>query len=239
MKPDNGQVFSPQFLAALRDLTEAAWQVPYSTRVDSITNFQHSFAEGDDLTVQDLVGRDLELNPAEIENIRKVALSEPLLVDKVISADAQTTSVNVTVTLPQKAETESAEVMAFAREMAEKYIGGYYQTVLDHYQFHGDHLRDTKGYEYYGGMSDNIARHGKQSTIDFFMDLQIWGTPEQCYNRIVENADRLGSDAFTGVFSYAGMPWDMVEANMKLFAKEVMPELQKLAPVSERAKIAS
>lgn len=121
MKPDNGQVFSPGFLAALRDLTEAAWQVPYSTRVDSITNFQHSFAEGDDLTVQDLVRRDLELNPAEIENIRKVALSEPLLVDKVISANAQTTSVNVTVTLPQKAETESAEVMAFAREMAEKF----------------------------------------------------------------------------------------------------------------------
>lgn len=121
MKPDNGQVFSPEFLTALRDLTDAAWQVPYSTRVDSITNFQHSFAEGDDLTVQDLVGKNLELNPAEIENIRKVALSEPLLVDKVISANAQTTSVNVTVTLPQKAETESAEVMAFAREMAEKF----------------------------------------------------------------------------------------------------------------------
>ncbi len=121
MKPDNGQVFSPEFLTALRDLTEAAWQVPYSTRVDSITNFQHSFAEGDDLTVQDLVGRNLELNPAEIENIRQVALNEPLLVDKVISANAQTTSVNVTVTLPQKAETESAEVMAFARDMAEKF----------------------------------------------------------------------------------------------------------------------
>ncbi len=121
MKPDNGQIFSPEFLTALRELTEAAWQVPYSTRVDSITNFQHSFAEGDDLTVQDLVGRNLELNPAEIENIRQVALSEPLLVDKVISANAQTTSVNVTVTLPQKAETESAEVMAFARDMAEKF----------------------------------------------------------------------------------------------------------------------
>ena len=126
-----------------------------------------------------------------------------------------------------------------AREMAEKYIGGYWQTVLDHYQFHGDHLKDMKGYEYYGGMSDNIARNGKQGAIDFFMELQIWGTPEQCYNRIVENANRLGSDAFSGVFSYAGMPWEMAEANMKLFAKEVMPELKKLAPVSERIKLAS
>ncbi|CAN0603309.1 unnamed protein product, partial [Ectocarpus sp. 12 AP-2014] len=76
LKPDDGQVFSPAFLMALRDLTDASWQIPYSTRVDSITNFQHSFADGDDLTVQDLVGKNLELNPAEIANIRAVALDE-------------------------------------------------------------------------------------------------------------------------------------------------------------------
>ncbi len=121
LKPDNGQVFSKEFLTSLRRLTDAAWQVPYSTRVDSITNFQHSFAEGDDLTVQDLVGKNLELNPAEIQNIRTVALSEPLLVDRVISADAQTTSVNITVTLPQKNENETTEIMNFVSEMAERY----------------------------------------------------------------------------------------------------------------------
>lgn len=121
LKPDDGQVFSPRFLTALRDLTNASWQVPYSTRVDSITNFQHSFAEGDDLTVQDLVGRNLELNPAEIENIRKVALNEPSLIHRVISSNAQTTSVNVTITLPQKSEHETAEVMSFVRDMADKF----------------------------------------------------------------------------------------------------------------------
>jgi len=125
LKPDNGQVFSPEFLTALRDLTESSWQIPYSTRVDSITNFQHSFAEEDDLTVQDLVGRDTELNPAEIENIRDVALSEPLLINRVISGDAQTTSVNVTVTLPQKSEDETAEVMNFSRDLAEKFRAEY------------------------------------------------------------------------------------------------------------------
>lgn len=120
-KPDNGQVFAPGFLTALRELTDEAWQIPYSTRVDSITNYQHSFADGDDLTVEDLVGADLELNPAEIQNIRTVALSEPQLVDKVISGDAQTTSINVTITLPQKSEDETAEVMRFAEEMAAKF----------------------------------------------------------------------------------------------------------------------
>ena len=32
-----------------------------------------------------------------------------------------------------------------AREQARRWIGGYYQTVLDHYQFQGDHLARTRG----------------------------------------------------------------------------------------------
>src|SRR5206468_2090673 len=47
-----------------------------------------------------------------------------------------------------------------AREMARRWIGGYYLTVLDHYQFAGDHLTHTKGYEYYGKMSEKIAQYG-------------------------------------------------------------------------------
>ena len=48
------------------------------------------------------------------------------------------------------------ERRARAEEMARRYIGGYYQTVLDHYQFQGDHLAKTKGYEYYGKMAEKI-----------------------------------------------------------------------------------
>ena len=35
-----------------------------------------------------------------------------------------------------------------AAEMAVKYIGGYWESVLEHYQFAGDHLKTMKGYEY-------------------------------------------------------------------------------------------
>ena len=117
-----------------------------------------------------------------------------------------------------------------AREMARRYIGGYFESVLAHYQFAGDHLKTMKGYEYYGKFSEKIATYGADGVIDFFVDLQVSGTPEQCYEKIVEIRRRVGNDHFVGVFSYAGMPYDEAERNMRLFAKEVAPQLQKLGP---------
>ena len=121
-----------------------------------------------------------------------------------------------------------------ALEQARRWIGGYYQTVLDHYQFAGDHLKTTKGYEYYGKMSEKIATYGTDAVIDYFMNLQVWGTPDQCYERILDIHARTGNSHYVGVFSYAGMPYDEAERNLRLFAAEVMPALKKLdrgAPV--------
>mgnify|MGYP003576248230 FL=1 len=121
---------------------------------------------------------------------------------------------------------ESAER---AEEMARRYIGGYYQTVLDHYQFQGDHLARTKGYEYYGKMAEKIAQYGTDTVVDYFMNLQVWGTPAQCYDKILDIHARTGNSHYVGVFSYAGMPDADAERNMRLFAREVMPALQKLS----------
>ena len=117
---------------------------------------------------------------------------------------------------------------ARAEEMARRYIGGYYQTVLDHYQFQGDHLAHTKGYEYYGKMAEKIHQYGTDTVIDYFMNLQVWGTPEQCYEKILDIHARTGNSHYVGVFGYAGMPHDEAERNLRLFAQDVMPELQKL-----------
>jgi len=123
-----------------------------------------------------------------------------------------------------------------AYEMAKRYIGGYWNTVLEHYQFAGDHLRTMKGYEYYGKMSDKIRQYGEEGATEFFMNLQIWGTPEMCYEKILDVSNRTGADSYVGVFSYAGMPPEVAQANMSLFAREVMPELKKLAPAADRLR---
>jgi uncharacterized protein len=119
--PAEGEVFTPELLSSIRAMTESAWLVPYTTRVDSITNFQNSTADGDDLTVEDLVGEDSPLDTADIERIRKAALGEPLILHRLISKDARTTSVNITVTLPLKSETEIPEAMSAARKLADEF----------------------------------------------------------------------------------------------------------------------
>jgi predicted RND superfamily exporter protein len=57
VKPRAGDVFPASNSDVIRSLTEDAWQIPFSTRVDAITNFQHTWADGDELIVEDLVGR--------------------------------------------------------------------------------------------------------------------------------------------------------------------------------------
>ena len=42
--------------------------------------------------------------------------------------------------------------------------------------------------------------------------------------------ERTGGEAFTGVFSYGGMPYEIAEESLRLFASEVMPELGKHVP---------
>lgn len=119
----------------------------------------------------------------------------------------------------------------YAREMAVRYIGGYWQTVVDHYELVGDHLKTTKGYESYGRLQE-LATTATDAMIEFFMNIQVWGTPEQCYEKILHIRRITGAEAYNGVFSYAGMPWDVAEANMRLFAREVMPQLERLEAAS-------
>jgi alkanesulfonate monooxygenase SsuD/methylene tetrahydromethanopterin reductase-like flavin-dependent oxidoreductase (luciferase family) len=122
-----------------------------------------------------------------------------------------------------------------AREMAQRYITGYWHSVVKHYEFKGDHFGKTKGYEYYGRMSEMVNQHGTDGVSDFFLNLQVWGTPEQCLEKIHDIRARVGCETFVGVFSYAGMPHADAERSMRLFASDVMPELQRIEPAASTA----
>ncbi len=121
-----------------------------------------------------------------------------------------------------------------AREGARKYIGAYYQTILRHYELLDDYLSKLRGYESYKPVGKDAGPEMADKMTEFFLKLQVWGTPEQCYERIVEFKQRTGAEAFTAVFSYGGMPHDLAERNMRMFAREVMPELKKLVPVENQ-----
>lgn len=118
LAPADGDVFTAHSLAAVEELTEAAWQIPASIRVDSVTNFQHSRADADDLIVEDLVVGADRLTTEEIERAREIALDRPELVNRLISPAADVTGVNVTLQLDNKDPQELLAPVAMARELA-------------------------------------------------------------------------------------------------------------------------
>ncbi|MGB0722552.1 MAG: efflux RND transporter permease subunit [Gammaproteobacteria bacterium] len=114
--PESGDVFDSDALTAIHELTDRAWRIPYSLRVDSITNFQHTEAEGDDLVVLDLVDDPGALDDAGRERAAAIALSEPALRARLVATDRRAAAVSVTIQLPRKDETvEVPEVAKFAR----------------------------------------------------------------------------------------------------------------------------
>jgi len=118
-----------------------------------------------------------------------------------------------------------------AEELARKYLTGYWQTVVKHYQFDEPHLKGTPGYEHHGEMYDRLtAPGGPEKMAEFFIGLQVWGTPEQVYEKVVDLQVKTGMDSYTGIFSFAAMPNKEAERSMRLFAHDVMPELKKLPP---------
>ena len=126
LAPDDGEVFTRGSLEAVVWLTEQAWQIPYSIRVDSLANFQHSHAQGDDLVVENLVTDAGTLSAADIETIRGVALNEPLLVNRLIAPQGDVTGVNVVLQLPGEDLTrETPEAVGHARQLVERFEQRY------------------------------------------------------------------------------------------------------------------
>jgi len=118
--PKDREVFTGKTLASVEWLTQQAWQIPYSTRVDSLSNFQHTYANGDDLIVTDLIENALELSAVELARIKNIAMHEPLLLQRAISEDSAVTAVNVTINLPKNQPEGSPAVTAFARTLVKQ-----------------------------------------------------------------------------------------------------------------------
>tara|TARA_B110000211_G_scaffold5557_1_gene6173 strand:- start:2862 stop:5186 length:2325 start_codon:yes stop_codon:yes gene_type:complete len=118
LEPTNGDIFTKENLAAVYWLTTESWQVPYSTRVDSISNFQYTVAEEDDLIVEDLVLDPDTLTAADMPKLKEIATNDPLLLNKIVSKSGHVTIVNVTNQLPGVDPiTEVPEVAAKIREI--------------------------------------------------------------------------------------------------------------------------
>ena len=118
LAPKNKNVFTKENLIAIEELTAEAWNTPYSSRVDALTNYQHTRAEGDDLYVEDLSYESENLTAERVEEIKNIALNDPILVNRLVNKAGSVAAINVTVRLPGiDSSKEIPEITEFNRAL--------------------------------------------------------------------------------------------------------------------------
>ncbi|MBN9563077.1 MAG: LLM class flavin-dependent oxidoreductase [Alphaproteobacteria bacterium] len=132
-----------------------------------------------------------------------------------------------------------AESRDEAHERGVRYLGRKWESIDNHYHFSDGHLATVKGYESYGKMAKTYAKmkddaHRDKAT-EFYVSIQIVGTPDDCLQQIAELRALTGMDHLITEFSFGGMPHEEAELNMRLFADRVMPVLQRDSAFSAAA----
>lgn len=117
---------------------------------------------------------------------------------------------------------------ARAEELAYQYVGNYYHSVMEHYELTKGHLANTKGYDFYHRVGQHIERHGADASARQFVELMPFGTPAQVLEKIRFIHERIGNSGVLATFSFGGMPYDVAERSMRLFAGQVTPTLKQM-----------
>jgi alkanesulfonate monooxygenase SsuD/methylene tetrahydromethanopterin reductase-like flavin-dependent oxidoreductase (luciferase family) len=119
------------------------------------------------------------------------------------------------------------EALGWARQ----YLGEKWDSIDNHYHFSDGHLANVKGYESYGKLAKTYTKMKEESfrskATDFYVSIQIAGTPDDCIQQIAELRRLTGMDHLVTEFSFGSMPHHLAELNMRLFAEKVMPVLQR------------
>jgi alkanesulfonate monooxygenase SsuD/methylene tetrahydromethanopterin reductase-like flavin-dependent oxidoreductase (luciferase family) len=114
-----------------------------------------------------------------------------------------------------------------AQRMRDVYLQRWSRSTVEHYEFDNVGFADIEGYEYYAGLANNIAKHGLDRFNGFLADLQVWGTPEQVTEKLLDYVRRTDAGALVVPLCFGGMPPEEARACFDLFAAEVLPELQR------------
>lgn len=123
-----------------------------------------------------------------------------------------------------------AESRDEAKERAMRYLGRKWQSIDDHYHFSDGHLADVKGYEAYGKTAKTYAKLKDPANLkkatDFYVSIQIVGTPDDCLQQIGELQKVTGLEHLVAEFAFGNLPHHEAERNARLFADKVLPTLQ-------------
>ncbi len=118
--PREGSVFTREALGAVEELTAAGWRAPYSSRVNSLTNYTHSEASEDELMVAPLVQDARALSATDLLRIEGIASDAVEIAGRLVSHDGRTAGVAINFILPQNPDLAVVEITDYLNALLEQ-----------------------------------------------------------------------------------------------------------------------
>ena len=110
-------ICTPQGLTRLRAFTEEAWLLPDVLRVDSVANFNHSHAEGDNIIIEPLLSEAADLSPEDAQRVKDIAVTSNELVYRLIAPDCKAFGIFIDLVPSENASIDRLEMAARARAL--------------------------------------------------------------------------------------------------------------------------
>ena len=116
--------------------------------------------------------------------------------------------------------------LAEAEEHARKYMGKFVESNFHHYEFLGEHFATVKGYDAYAQKAEIARKGGLEGAVAGFMQAAVWGPPDRILRELEARRGVIGEFELNTAFRFGGIPHELAERSLKLFAKEVLPVLK-------------
>jgi hypothetical protein len=104
-------------------------------------------------------------------------------------------------------------------------MSAYFLSIIRHYEIMSEHFKDTRGYDHYANAADAFKAVGLETAAKVYCEVQTWGTPDMILEKLRWRRELLGGFELNLISYYGGMPVEMAEQSLRLFAEEVLPEL--------------
>ena len=97
---NEGTLFNGDSLKVIEELTKKSWTIPYSVRVDSLTNYSYVKSVNDDLIVEPFIEEAEKKSIEFIEKRKDLVAGEDIIYKSLISEDKKTSVVSIIVDPP-------------------------------------------------------------------------------------------------------------------------------------------